>query len=45
MSEPFEIGAAIAAEARGYHNERSDHALFYFSPADVNLAKDGRWGR
>ena len=39
------VGAAIAAEARGFHNQRSDHPLFFFSPADVNLARDPRWGR
>lgn len=39
------IGAAIGAEARGFHNERSDKPLFFFSPADVNLARDPRWGR
>jgi hypothetical protein len=38
------VGNALAAESRGLNNQGIG-PIWYFSPADVNLARDPRWGR
>jgi beta-glucosidase-like glycosyl hydrolase len=38
------IGTAMGAEARGMWNQQKG-PIWFFSPPDVNLARDPRWGR
>ena len=40
----LEVGSAISEEVRAYSNE-VDKELAYFSPVNVNLCRDPRWGR
>ena len=44
------VGTTISEEARGFHNignypNPGGDSLFFFSPSDINLARDPRWGR
>lgn len=39
------IGSAIGREARGMWNQNYAGPIWFFSPADVNVARDPRWGR